>query len=191
MNIEAYNLDTLRKLVRNLQKENRELRALLQRANVPCAQSEAFLDTPEKAEDYDPDQGARILRQPVSLDMAKRFYSMFWGREDVFAKRARNGNYYPQCGNRWNSLCPRQAGDSETGKRVSCADCPHTSWIRLKPETVLSHLNGYREDGTDVIGVYPLLPDGEPMCGFSSEGPWMLPRQEISAFCFWIRGFPP
>lgn len=56
MNIEAYNLDTLRKLVRNLQKENRELRALLQRANVPCAQSEAFLDTPEKAEDYDPDQ---------------------------------------------------------------------------------------------------------------------------------------
>lgn len=168
MNIEAYNLDTLRKLVRNLQKENRELRALLQRANVPCAQSEAFLDTPEKAEDYDPDQGARILRQPVSLDMAKRFYSMFWGREDVFAKRARNGNYYPQCGNRWNSLCPRQAGDSETGKRVSCADCPHTSWIRLKPETVLSHLNGYREDGTDVIGVYPLLPDGEPMCGFSS-----------------------
>ena len=160
MNIEAYNLDTLRKLVRNLQKENRELRALLQRANVPCAQSEAFLDTPEKAEDYDPDQGARILRQPVSLDMAKRFYSMFWGREDVFAKRARNGNYYPQCGNRWNSLCPRQAGDSETGKRVSCADCPHTSWIRLKPETVLSHLNGYREDGTDVIGVYPLLPDG-------------------------------
>ena len=160
MNIEAYNLDTLRKLVRNLQKENRELRALLQRANVPCAQSEAFLDTPEKAEDYDPDQGARILRQPVSLDMAKRFYGMFWGREDVFAKRARNGNYYPQCGNRWNSLCPRQAGDSETGKRVSCADCPHTSWIRLKPETILSHLNGYREDGTDVIGVYPLLPDG-------------------------------
>ena len=160
MNIEAYNLDTLRKLVRNLQKENRELRALLQRANVPCAQSEAFLDTPEKAEDYDPDQGARILRQPVSLDMAKRFYGMFWGREDVFAKRARNGNYYPQCGNRWNSLCPRQAGDSETGKRVSCADCPHTSWIRLQPETILSHLNGYREDGTDVIGVYPLLPDG-------------------------------
>lgn len=55
MNIEAYNLDTLRKLVRDLQKENKELRALLQRANVPCAQSEAFLDTLEKAEDYDPD----------------------------------------------------------------------------------------------------------------------------------------
>ena len=37
MNIEAYNLDTLRKLVRDLQKENKELRALLQKANVPCA----------------------------------------------------------------------------------------------------------------------------------------------------------
>lgn len=81
MNIEAYNLDTLRKLVRDLQKENKELRALLQKANVPCAQSEAFLDTPEKAEDYDPDQGARILRQPVDLEMAKRFYGMFWGRD--------------------------------------------------------------------------------------------------------------
>ena len=37
MNIEAYNLDTFRKLVRDLQKENKELRALLHRANVPCA----------------------------------------------------------------------------------------------------------------------------------------------------------
>lgn len=160
MNIEAYNLDTLRKLVRDLQKENKELRALLQKANVPCAQSEAFLDTPEKAEDYDPDQGARILRQPVNLEMAKRFYGMFWGREDVFAKRARNGNYYPQCDNRWNSLCPKQAGESQTGKKVSCEDCPHMSWTKLRPEIILAHLNGYREDGTDVIGVYPLLPDG-------------------------------
>ena len=160
MNIEAYNLDTLRKLVRDLQKENKELRALLHRANVPCAQSEAFLDTPEKAEDYDPDQGARILRQPVNLEMAKRFYGMFWGREDVFAKRARNGNYYPQCDNRWNSLCPKQAGESQTGKKVSCEDCPHKSWTKLRPEIILAHLNGYREDGTDVIGVYPLLPDG-------------------------------
>ena len=32
MNIEAYNLDSLRKLVRDLQKENKELRLLLDKA---------------------------------------------------------------------------------------------------------------------------------------------------------------
>ena len=88
------------------------------------------------------------MKQPVNLEMAKRFYGMFWGREDVFAKRARNGNYYPQCDNRWNSLCPKQAGESQTGKKVSCEDCPHMSWTKLRPEIILAHLNGYREDGT-------------------------------------------
>lgn len=27
-------------------------------------------------------------------------------------------------------------------------------------EKIISHLLGYKEDGSDVIGVYPLLPDG-------------------------------
>lgn len=35
MNIEAYNLDSLRKLVRDLQKENKELRSLLNNAEIP------------------------------------------------------------------------------------------------------------------------------------------------------------
>lgn len=35
MNIEAYNLDSLRKLVRDLEKENKELRKLLDKAEIP------------------------------------------------------------------------------------------------------------------------------------------------------------
>ena len=27
---------------------------------------------------------------------------MFWGRDDVYAKRGSKGGYFPQCNNRWN-----------------------------------------------------------------------------------------
>jgi len=156
MNIEAHNLDSLRKLIRVLEKENESLKALLKRADIPYAGSEVFLDTPTISEEYDSDQGARINRQEINENMATKFFAMFWGREDVFAKRAKNGNYYPQCDNRWNNnLCPKQ-----NGQKVYCEDCEHTSWTKLRPEIVASHLNGYRADGADVIGVYPLLPDG-------------------------------
>jgi len=42
MNIEAYNLDSLRKLVRDL-----------------------FLDIPTTSKEYDPDQSARINKPPI------------------------------------------------------------------------------------------------------------------------------
>ncbi len=45
MNIEAYNLDSLRKLVRALQAENKELRELLEKAEIPYSNSEVFVDT--------------------------------------------------------------------------------------------------------------------------------------------------
>jgi len=55
MNIEAYNLDSLRKLVRDLEKENTSLKALLERADMPYAQSEVFIDIPTISKEYDPD----------------------------------------------------------------------------------------------------------------------------------------
>jgi len=80
MNIEAYNLDSLRKLVRDLEKENKSLKALLERADIPYAQSEVFLDIPTISEDYDPDQGARINEQHIDKNIATKFFAMFWGR---------------------------------------------------------------------------------------------------------------
>lgn len=156
MNIEAYNLDSLRKLVRALQAENKELRELLEKAEIPYSNSEVFTDTPIRKEEFDLDQGGRITQQFIDKKLAVRFFSMFWGREDVFAKRAKNGNYYPQCDNRWNNaLCPKQKGEKNY-----CGNCENACWTELTPEILVNHLLGYREDGVDVIGVYPLLVDG-------------------------------
>lgn len=156
MNIEAYNLDSLRKLVRALQAENKELRELLEKAEIPYSNSEVFADTPGGKEEFDLDQGGRITQQFIDKKLAVRFFSMFWGREDVFARRAKNGHYYPQCDNRWNNaLCPKQKGE-----KTYCGNCEHSCWTELTPEILMNHLLGYREDGADVIGVYPLLADG-------------------------------
>ena len=153
MSIEAYNLDSLRRLIRSLQKENRELRKLLDRAKIPYSESEVFSTSLTTVEEYDPDQGARIVNQLIDDGMARRFFAMFWGREDVYAKRAKNGNYYPQCINRWeSSKCPKQRSE-----RIYCEDCDNKSWAKLTPTILVKHLLGYRDDGADVIGVYPLL----------------------------------
>ena len=156
MNIEAYNLDSLRKLVRDLQRENKELRLLLNKAEIPYVNSEVFLEIPSESKEYDLDQGARISEQYINEYMAQKFFSMFWGRMDVFAKRAKNGKYYPQCDNRWNNAkCPKQRNE-----KIYCEDCEHQCWTRLTLDVIEKHLWGYREDGIDVIGVYPLFPDG-------------------------------
>ena len=42
MNIEAYNLDSLRKLVRDLEKENKELRKFLDKAEISYANKNTF-----------------------------------------------------------------------------------------------------------------------------------------------------
>ena len=92
--------------------------------------------------------------------MANQFFAMFWGRTDVYAKRGKNGGYFPQCDHRWNDrICPRQRGE-----KIRCEDCEHTKWTKLTVGKIVDHLAGYKEDGTDVIGVYPLLPDG--ICRF-------------------------
>ena len=41
---------------------------------------------------YDIDQEERIVSPSVIADdIAKRFFAMFWGRQDVFVKRGKNG----------------------------------------------------------------------------------------------------
>lgn len=47
---------------------------------------------------------------------------------------------------------------------MRCEDCEHTKWTKLTVGKIVDHLASYKEDGIDVIGVYPLLPDG--ICRF-------------------------
>lgn len=156
MNIEAYNLDSLRRLVRSLQDENKKLKAQLDKANIAYESEHVFDEKMETAEEYDPDQGGRILSKCITEDMVNKYFAMFWGRTDVYAKRGTKGGYYPQCNNRWNArICPKQRGE-----KINCEVCGHTEWTKLEPKKIMDHLLGYREDGADVLGIYPLLADG-------------------------------
>lgn len=156
MQLEAYNLDSLRRLVRSLQDENKRLKDQLIRANIPCIMGNVFEEKIENIEEYDPDQGGRILDKYITRDLANQYFSFFWGRTDVYAKRGGKGGYFPQCNNRWNDrICPKQRGE-----KINCEACEHTEWTKLIPEKIINHLVGYKEDGSDVLGVYPLFPDG-------------------------------
>ena len=157
MNIGAYDAEDLRKIVRLLEYENRVLKDKLKKENIPYDEINPFEETIENADEYDLDQGARIVHPTfITEKMAIRFFSMFWGREDVYARRGKNGGYFPQCDNRWTvKLCPKQRGE----KKI-CDECENKKWIKLDVKKIIAHLLGYKEDGSDVIGVYPLLPDG-------------------------------
>ena len=157
MNIEAYDAEALRSIVRLLEYENRILKDKLKKENIPYDEINPFEETIENAEEYDLDQGARIVHPTfITEKMAIRFFSMFWGREDVYARRGKNGGYFPQCDNRWNvKLCPKQRGE-----KIFCDECENKKWTKLDVKKIVAHLLGYKEDGSDVIGIYPLLPDG-------------------------------
>ena len=106
----AYDADSLRKMVRLLEYENKILKDKLKKAGISYEEVNPFEEKIESAEEYDLDQGSRIVNPPyITEKMAIRFFSMFWGREDVYARRGKNGGYFPQCANRWNDrLCPKQ-----------------------------------------------------------------------------------
>jgi len=156
MNVEAYDLDSLRKLVRSLQDENRRLKELLDKADIAYESENVFDEKIESIEEYDFDQGGRIQNKYITEELANKYFAMFWGRTDVYAKRGTKGGYFPQCDNRWdNRICPKQRGE-----KINCEVCEHRKWTKLKPRKIIEHLLGYREDGADVLGVYPLFPDG-------------------------------
>ena len=73
-----------------------ELKKILEENDI-VYESGTVIDLVEESDDYDEDQGGRIIPLNPDLEMAKEFYGYFWGRTDVFAKRGKNGGYFPQC----------------------------------------------------------------------------------------------
>lgn len=148
-------IQELQNKVNSLEKENQYLKSLLTSAGIPY---ESFSNT-ENDSLYDPDQGARIIRKEITTDDANRFFSMFWGRTDVYSKRTIKKstgevNYYTQCHNFWKQGCPRVSGS-----KIKCQDCGRQAYKKLGIEQIMTHLNGVAEDASDVIGIYPLLED--------------------------------
>ena len=155
MRTSVHDLNSLRDIIRRLQDENVTLKKLLDEHGINYDSSE-IIDASDTPDDYDEDQGGRIIPFYPTLDMAKEFYSYFWGRTDVFARRGRNGGYFPQCAARWdNPECPKAKNE----KSFCDEDCVYKSWKPLDPKIILKHLIGEKEDCSDVLGIYPLLKD--------------------------------
>ena len=135
MNIEAYDAESLRRLVRLLEYENRLLKDKLKKENIPYDEVNPFEETMDNVEEYDPDQGERIVNPTfITEEMATHFFSMFWGREDVYAKRGKNGGYFPQCDNKWDArLCPKQRGE-----KAFCDECENTKWTKLDAKKIIA-----------------------------------------------------
>ena len=60
MNIEAYDADSLRKMVRLLEYENKILKDKLKKAGISYEEVNPFEEKIESAEEYDLDQGNRL-----------------------------------------------------------------------------------------------------------------------------------
>lgn len=68
MNIETYDAESLRKLVRLLEYENRLLKEKLKKENIPYDEVNPFEETIDNVEEYDPDQGERIVNKYMLND---------------------------------------------------------------------------------------------------------------------------
>lgn len=147
--------EELEKRIQYLEQENQYLKQLLSDTGISYFEKEIN----DIVYEYDPNQGARIIPREITETDAKVFFSMFWGRTDVYSKRTIKKstgevNYYTQCHNFWKNGCPRV-----TGSRIKCQDCQRQAYKELKKEQIIDHLRGNSEDATDVIGVFPLLTD--------------------------------
>ncbi len=146
------NIKELQEKIAFLEKENHYLKSLLNDAGI------CFETYPTEA--YQQDQGSQIIMKAnISEKDATAFFSMFWGRTDVYSQRAivkstGIANYYLQCYNFWKRNCPKKID-----KKKKCTDCQNASFIPLGKKQVIAHLKGSKEDCTDVIGIYPLFPD--------------------------------
>ena len=143
-------LSELRNRIHLLEQENKRLRTMLSEAGIQYAPTIGLPSQPAVPE---------VLVRTITDKMANRFFSYFWGRQDVYAKRSVSkktgaSGYYPQCVNFWSFSCPRR-----NGKKTKCMECGNRLWKKLNINTIRNHLEGNAADGSDVIGVYPLLPD--------------------------------
>ena len=133
----------------DLEQEIRYLHELLDINCIPY-DYQAYKDSLVTADD------SEIEFPELTREHAIEFYGMFRGRKDVFAQRSAKKGYFTQCDNFWKyGICPKR-----NGEKVKCRECKNQSYTKLTISAILDHLIGEKEDCTDVIGLYPLFPDG-------------------------------
>lgn len=152
----------LQQKINTLESHVAYLHSLLDNAKIPY--NENYIES-EKVNSNNiktENQGERIIPEHITPDHAKYFYSIFKGRMDIYSKRAGKPNaktgktgYYTQCWNFWkDGICPKK-----DGKKIKCGECNNQNYKQLSGNIIMKHLIGEREDGSDVIGLYPMFPD--------------------------------
>ena len=155
------NISQLQKKLNDLQLENQILKNILDKAGLSYHKELSAFRQSDSKEAFDSEQGKRIIHpQAITENMANKFFGMFWGRQDVFAKRSVNKEtgkaaYYPQCNNFWTNVCHKKIKDG-----IKCKDCKNRSYKPITKYDILNHLQGNAYNASDVIGVYPLLSNG-------------------------------
>ena len=154
--VEGYEEDVLmsmqsfdEKVIRELESEIRYLRQLLDSNGIEYdyqAYKESLASTEEGGIEF----------PELTREHAIAFYGMFRGRKDIFSQRSAKKGYHTKCNNFWKyGVCPKKSGE-----KVKCFVCPNQDFTKLTVPILLEHLKGEKEDCTDVIGLYPLFPDG-------------------------------
>ena len=135
--------------ISRLESEIRYLKGLLDENGIPY-DFEAYIEVVRREEPVE------IDFPELTAEHAIQFYSYFRGRKDVYVKRNSKKGYYTQCNNFWKTgVCPKK-----NQEKVKCQDCPVKDYTKLTISVMLEHLKGMKEDCSDVIGLYPLFPDG-------------------------------
>ena len=153
------NITELQNRITELEKENEYLKALLDNAGISYNTNSPYEQSSQEI--YDENQGGRIIPVQITHNHVRAFFSYFWGRMDVFSKRYQNkstgkAGYFTQCDNFWrHGICPKASG-----VKIKCKDCNNRSWTKLLAFHIESHLIGKKDDASDVVGIYPLFPDG-------------------------------
>lgn len=153
------NTKLLKEKIRQLEKENGLLKELLAEAGIDFEKIiSSEISASDSYEQYDQNQGARILPMQVTDKVANQFFMIFCrGRKDVYELRYTNprtgkNGYYTQCFNRWDSQCHKQRKDN-----VRCKDCEIQSYKPLNYHLIKAHMEGKDPYGNDVIAIYPML----------------------------------
>ena len=135
--------------IARLESEIQYLKGLLDKNGIPY-DYEAYVGAVKR------DEPVEIEFPVLTAEHAIQFYSYFRGRKDVYVKRNAKKGYYTQCNNFWKTgVCPKK-----NLEKVKCQECPAKDYMELKIPIILEHLKGMKEDCSDVIGLYPLFPDG-------------------------------
>ena len=96
--------------IQELLDQNTMLLAEIQRLKRILADygiTDGMISGTDSKPEYDPDQGGRIKQEKIKRQHVIKFFSRFWGREDVYSKRVvkKNGEvgYFTQCRNFWKT----------------------------------------------------------------------------------------